>query len=81
MQIVEFDPVTPEQFARVVSGLREKGLNVNGTQGEIRAFGADVRFEFEGGTLKITVLSPPHFHSLAEFSEQIRVSVQALLAA
>jgi hypothetical protein len=81
MQIVEFHPVTPDQFANVVSGLREKGLSVTGTQGEIRAFGANVQFEFLGGALKITILSPPHFHNLAQFSEQVRESVQALLAA
>jgi hypothetical protein len=81
MQIVEFHPVTPEQFARVVNGLREKGLSVTGTQGEIREFGANVQFEFLDGALKITILSPPHFHSVAQFSEQVREAVQALLAA
>ena len=81
MQVVSFCPVTSEQFAKVVGGLRDKGLRVTGTQGEIREFGANVQFEFLHSALKITILSPPHFHNIQQFSEQVRESVTALLAA
>lgn len=79
MQIEEFYPVMPEQFAKVAAGLRAKGLNVSGTHGEVRQFGADVKFDFVAATLTITVVSAPHFHNLQQFSEQVREAVKALL--
>lgn len=80
MQILEFRPVTPDQFARVADGLKSKGLSVSGTRGEVRAFGADVQFDFTEPLLTITVVSPAHFHGLQQFAEQIRGAVTALLA-
>jgi hypothetical protein len=80
MQILEFHPVTREQFARVAEGLRSKGLSVSGTQGEVRAFGAEAKYDFTEPLLTITVVSAPHFRKLEQFSEQIRGAVAALLA-
>lgn len=79
MQVEEFDPVSPEQFTKVTDGLRAKGLNITGTHGEIRQFGADVRFDFVAPKLTITVVSAPHFHNLQQFSAQVHDAVSALL--
>jgi len=79
MQILEFHPVTVWQFARIGDALKGKGLTVAGTSGEVRRFGADVKFDFVEPKLTITVVSAPHFHKLEEFAEQIREAVLALL--
>ncbi len=79
MQVLEFRPVTGVQFARIADALKNKGLSVIGTRGEVRTFGADVKFDFTEPLLAITVVSAPHFHKLEQFAEQIREAVTALL--
>jgi hypothetical protein len=79
MQILEFRPVTEEQFGRLAGALKDKGLSVSGTRGEIRKFGAEVKFDFTTPLLTITVVSAPHFRKLEEFAMQIRDAVAALL--
>jgi alpha/beta superfamily hydrolase len=80
MQILEFHPVTMEQFARIADALKSKGLSVSGTRGEVRAFGAEVKFDFTEALLTINVVSAPHFRKLEQFEAQIRDAVTALLA-
>jgi alpha/beta superfamily hydrolase len=79
MQILEFRPVTMGQFARISDALKSKGLNVSGTQGEVKAFGADVKFDLTEPLLTITVVKAPHFRRLEQFAAQIREAVTALL--
>ena len=79
MKVLEFHPVTVEQFARIGDALSGKGLNVTGTSGEVRRFGADVKFDFAEPNLTITVVNAPHFRKLEEFAAQIREAVLALL--
>jgi hypothetical protein len=80
MQILEFNPVTMIQFVRIADALKSKGLTLSGTQGEVRAFGADVKFDFTEPLLKITVVSAPHFRRIEQFVAQIQEAVTALLA-
>ena len=79
MKVLEFHPVTVEQFARIGNALKGKGLTVTGTSGEVRRFGADVKFDFAEPNLTITVVNAPHFRKLEEFAAQIREAVLALL--
>jgi len=79
MKVLEFHPVTVEQFARIGDALKGKGLIVTGTSGEVRRFGADVKFDFAEPNLTITVVNAPHFRKLEEFAAQIREAVLALL--
>lgn len=74
-----FSSVTPEQFAKVSAALAAKGLKISGTSGEIKTFGAHVKFAYDTPTLTITVLSAPHFHNIDAFSTQIHDAVEALL--
>jgi alpha/beta superfamily hydrolase len=79
MQILEFRPVTAEQFVRISDALKSKGLGVSGTQGEVKAFGAEVKFDFTEPLLTITVVKAPHFRRLEQFVAQIREAVTGLL--
>jgi hypothetical protein len=79
MQILEFHPVSADQFARIGDALKDNGLSVSGTRGEVRRFGAEVTFDFTEPQLTIKVVSAPHFHKLEDFAEQIRQAVTSLL--
>src|SRR5436190_22356799 len=79
MQILEFRPVSAGQFARIGDALKDNGMSVSGTRGEVRRFGAYVTFDFTEPLLTIKVVSAPHFHKLEDFVGMIRKSVTALL--
>ncbi|HVJ09706.1 MAG TPA: hypothetical protein VM554_15115 [Acidisarcina sp.] len=79
MQTLIFSPVTPDQFAKVIAALQAKDLQVAGTEGEIKKFGADVRFAYCAPVLTLTVVSAPHFYSMGGFCREIHEAVEAML--
>lgn len=69
----------PDRFARLEASLGEKGLKMAGSDGEVKDFGADVRFHYDAaaGILTLTVLHGPHFHDFQTFCDQLKSRVEA----
>lgn len=74
--------VTPAQFDKVSRDLQAKGFKTNGNSGEVKEFGADVKFLYDSslGSLQVTVLSAPYFHNMDAFCQQMDAAVKVELA-
>ena len=69
----------PDRFQRLEATLATKGLKMAGNDGEVKDFGADVKFNYtpSSQTLVLTVLHGPHLHSFDDFCAQLKTWVEA----
>lgn len=68
-----------DRFARLETTLGTKGLKLSGSDGEVKDFGADVKFSYSALSqiLTLTVLHGPHLHSFDDFCAQLKSWVEA----
>lgn len=72
--------ITPEHIEGLRTALDNKGLHLSGDKGEIRKFGADILYLYDGTTLSLTLVHAPHFHSMDEFKNSLDKAIQEQLA-
>lgn len=68
-----------DRFVRLEKTLISKGLKMDGDDGEVKDFGADVKFHYDtaSSTLTLTVLHGPHFKNFDEFCSKLTAWVEA----
>jgi 3-deoxy-D-manno-octulosonic-acid transferase len=64
---------TPDRFQRLEATLNEHGLKFTNDSGEVKDFGADVKFLYSAisQTLTLIVLHGPHLHNFDAFCKQL----------
>lgn len=64
---------SPERFTRLEATLNSHGLKFATDSGEVKDFGADVKFLYSAvsQTLTMTVLHGPHLHNFDAFCKQL----------
>lgn len=69
----------PDRFSRLEATLGTHGLKMSGDSGEVKDFGADVKFNYTPATqtLVLTVLHGPHFKDFDGFVKQLTAWVEA----
>lgn len=67
-----------DRFARLEQAVTSKGLKMAGDDGEMKDFGADVKFNYAPTTqtLVLTVLHGPHFKDFDAFCAQLKAWVE-----
>jgi hypothetical protein len=71
--------VSPAQYITLSSDLALHGIAVGGSYGEIKSYGADVTYTYDGHTLSLNLIKPPLFHSLSSFQSLINENIQTAL--
>lgn len=73
-----FSPVTPEQYATLVSKAGDAGITLIGNSGNASQFGVEVAWEYspEAARLTIQCLKAPFFMSTDTIDAQIRTMVE-----
>lgn len=68
-----------DRFARLETTLATKGLKMTGDDGEVKDFGADVKYHYDSATqvLTLTVLHGPHLKNFDGFVKQLTAWVEA----
>lgn len=68
-----------DRFVRLEATVTSKGLKMVGNDGEMKDFGADVKFSYSplSLTLTLTVLHGPHFKDFDAFCAQLKAWVLA----
>jgi len=78
-QTLTFTDYLPERFAKLEALLQSKGFKAYGSVGEVKEFGADVSYAYDGeANLTLLVRSAPHFHSMAGFVLNLSKSVNGV---
>lgn len=78
-QVLTFMDYSPERFAKLEALLLSKGFHAEGNVGEVKEFGADVSYAYDGkGELTLLVRSAPHFHSMAGFVLELSKAVNGI---
>ena len=78
-QTLTFTNYPPARFAALQAALLAKGLNLTGNVGDVKEFGADVSYVYDGtGELTLLVRSAPHFHSMAGFVLELSKAVSGV---
>lgn len=80
-QTLTFSNYSPERFAKLEASLQSKGFQATGNEGEVKEFGADVSYAYDGvANLTLLVRSVPHFHSMAGFVLELSKAVNGVSA-
>lgn len=78
-QVLTFTGYSPARFAKLEALLVSKGFEAYGNEGDVKEFGADVRYAYDGKSeLTLLVRSAPHFHSMAGFVRELSKAVNGI---
>jgi hypothetical protein len=78
-QTLTFPNYSPARYAALKSDLLAKGLDLEGNVGEVKKFGADVSYAYDGAAnLTLLVRSAPHFHSMSAFVDGLSAAVNGV---
>ena len=78
-QVLKFTNYSPKRYAALGDFLNTKGLHLEGNVGDLKQFGADVSYAYDGAdTLTLLVRSAPHFHSMSGFVEELSKAVNGI---
>lgn len=78
-QTLTFADYPPERFAKLEALLVSKGFKADGNEGEVKEFGADVSYAYDGvSNLTLLVRSAPHFHSMSGFVDELSKAVNGV---
>lgn len=79
---LEFDGITPAQFAAMGAKAREAGIALDGNSGTAEKFGVEVRWDYapDTGRLVFEVLKTPFFVKADDVVVRLRKMVEQSLA-
>ncbi len=72
--------LTEAQYETVRAAIAQKGLELTGTQGEVKKLGADVQYEYNAPALTITVVKAPWLHNIDNFAEQLDAYIRGYIS-
>jgi hypothetical protein len=73
-----FSPITPEQYASLISKAADAGITLIGNSGNASQFGVEVAWEYSPEALRLIIqcLKAPFFMSASTIDAQIRTMVE-----
>lgn len=80
-QTLAFTNYTLARFTALQSVLSAKGLQLEGNVGQVKKFGADVSYAYDGSAnLTLVIRSAPHFHNMASFVAELSKAINEVPA-
>ena len=71
--------VTAPQYQVLQARLAHAGFTISGTLGEIKAYGADVQYNYEDEKLTLILVKAPFLHSMTSFAQLITENVDSVI--
>lgn len=76
---LNFPDYPPARYSALRLVLVQKGLRLDGNEGQIKEFGADVSYAYDGVTnLTLLVRSAPHWHSMKGFEDGLKAAINGV---